>query len=63
MVLLVYGYDWRLSEVAETLGVSKSTVQTHADRAMRNPGRARTALNSAATNRVNARLARVLIRS
>ena len=35
VVLLVYGYDWRLSEVAETLGVSKSTVQTHADRAMR----------------------------
>ena len=35
-VLLIYGYGWRLSEVAETLGVSKSTVQTHADRAMRN---------------------------
>jgi DNA-directed RNA polymerase specialized sigma24 family protein len=34
VVLLVYGYDWRLSEVAQTLGVSKSTVQTHADRAM-----------------------------
>ena len=36
VVLLLHGYDWRLSEVAETLGVSKSTVQTHADRAMRN---------------------------
>ena len=36
VVLLLYGYDWRLSEVAETLGVTKSTVQTHADRAMRN---------------------------
>jgi DNA-directed RNA polymerase specialized sigma24 family protein len=35
VVLLIFGYDWRLSEVAEFLGVSKSAVQTHADRGMR----------------------------
>ena len=35
VVLLLYGYDWHLSEIAETFGLSKSTVQTHADRAMR----------------------------
>ena len=33
-VLLVNGFDWSLAEVAEFLGVSKSTVQTHAERAM-----------------------------
>jgi len=33
-VMLVNGFDWSLAEVAEFLGVSKSTVQTHAERAM-----------------------------
>jgi DNA-directed RNA polymerase specialized sigma24 family protein len=35
VVLLLHGYGWHMSEVAETLGVSKSTVQTHAERGMR----------------------------
>lgn len=35
VVLLIYGYGWHMTEVAETLGVSKSTVQTHAERGMR----------------------------
>jgi DNA-directed RNA polymerase specialized sigma24 family protein len=35
VVLLLYGYGWHMTEVAETLGVSKSTVQTHAERGMR----------------------------
>lgn len=34
VVLLVYGYQWSMAEVGELLGVSKSTVQTHADRAL-----------------------------
>ena len=33
-VLLVSGFEWSLAEVADLLGVSKSTVQTHAARAM-----------------------------
>ena len=33
-VMLVNGFEWSLAEVAEFLGVSKSTVQTHAERAM-----------------------------
>jgi len=33
-VMLVNGFEWSLAEVAEFLGVSNSTVQTHADRAM-----------------------------
>jgi len=33
-VMLVNGFEWSLSEVAELLGVSKSTVQTHAERGM-----------------------------
>ena len=33
-VLLVYGFGWSLSEVAELLGLSKSTVQTHVERGM-----------------------------
>jgi RNA polymerase sigma factor (sigma-70 family) len=33
-VLLVTGFEWSLAEVAELLGVSKSTVQTHAERGM-----------------------------
>jgi RNA polymerase sigma factor (sigma-70 family) len=35
VVALVYGYDWTLSEVAELLGMSKSTVQKHAERGLR----------------------------
>jgi DNA-directed RNA polymerase specialized sigma24 family protein len=35
VLLLLHGYGWHMSEVAETLGVSKSTVQTHAERGMR----------------------------
>lgn len=35
VVLLLHGYGWHMTEVAETLGVSKSTVQTHAERGMR----------------------------
>lgn len=33
-VLLVTGFEWSLAEVAELLGVSKSTAQTHAERGM-----------------------------
>jgi hypothetical protein len=33
--LLLHGYGWHMTEVAETLGVAKSTVQTHAERGMR----------------------------
>ena len=33
-VVLVNGFEWSLAEVAELLGVSKSTVQTHAERGM-----------------------------
>jgi RNA polymerase sigma factor (sigma-70 family) len=33
-VLLVHGFDWSFSEVAEMLGLSKSTVQTHVERGM-----------------------------
>ena len=35
VVLLLHGYGWHMTEVAETVGVSKSTVQTHAERGMR----------------------------
>lgn len=35
VVMLLHGYDWTMGEVAEMLGVTKSTVQTHAERAMR----------------------------
>ena len=35
VILLLHGYEWTMSEVAETLGVAKSTVQTHAERGMR----------------------------
>jgi DNA-directed RNA polymerase specialized sigma24 family protein len=34
VVLLVYGYDWSLSEVAELLGTKKTTVQNHAERGL-----------------------------
>lgn len=35
VLLLLHGYGWHMTEVAETLGVAKSTVQTHAERGMR----------------------------
>jgi RNA polymerase sigma-70 factor (ECF subfamily) len=35
VVALLYGYQWSMSEVAEHLGVSKSTVQTHAERGLK----------------------------
>ena len=35
VVLLLHGYGWHMTEVAATLGVAKSTVQTHAERGMR----------------------------
>jgi RNA polymerase sigma factor (sigma-70 family) len=34
VVTLLYCFEWTMSEVAELLEVSKSTVQTHADRGM-----------------------------
>lgn len=34
-VALLYGYQWSMSEVADHLGVSKATVQTHAERGLR----------------------------
>lgn len=34
VVMLLYCFDWTLSEVAETLGTAKGTVQLHARRAM-----------------------------
>lgn len=34
-VVLVHGYDWSMVEVAELLGVSVSTVQTHLERGLR----------------------------
>jgi DNA-directed RNA polymerase specialized sigma24 family protein len=35
VVILLHGYGWHMTEVAETLGVSKSTVQTYDERGMR----------------------------
>jgi DNA-directed RNA polymerase specialized sigma24 family protein len=35
VVFLLHAYDWSMSEVAELLGVSKATVQSYSDRAMR----------------------------
>ncbi len=35
VVALLYGYQWTMSEVAELLGTSKSTVQNHAERGLR----------------------------
>ncbi len=32
---LIHGYEWTFSEVAQFMGISKSTVQTHEARAMR----------------------------
>jgi RNA polymerase sigma factor (sigma-70 family) len=34
VVLLLHGYDWTQSEVAEVLDISKSTVQRHDERGM-----------------------------
>jgi len=34
VITLVYGYQWTLSEVAELLGTTKTTVQNHAERAL-----------------------------
>ncbi|MDP9495005.1 MAG: LuxR C-terminal-related transcriptional regulator [Actinomycetota bacterium] len=34
VVVLVHGYGWVMSEVATTLGISKGTVQTYANRGM-----------------------------
>ena len=35
VVLLLHGYQWSLTEVAEALSISKSSVQTHHDRGMK----------------------------
>ena len=35
MVALLHGMQWSMSEVAEVLGISKATVQKHAERGMR----------------------------
>jgi DNA-directed RNA polymerase specialized sigma24 family protein len=35
VVLLLHGYQWTLTEVAEALSISKSSVQTHHDRGMK----------------------------
>ncbi len=34
VVTLLYGLDWTMSEVAELLSVSKSTIQNHAERGL-----------------------------
>jgi len=34
VVVLLHGFEWSMSEVAETLEVSKSTVQSYAERAL-----------------------------
>jgi RNA polymerase sigma-70 factor (ECF subfamily) len=34
VVMLLHCFEWSMSEVAELLQVSKSTVQTHAERGM-----------------------------
>lgn len=34
VVVLLHGYQWTMSEVAELLGVSKSTIQNHAERGL-----------------------------
>ena len=35
VVLLLHGFEWTMSEVAEMLGVSRSTVQKHDERGLR----------------------------
>ncbi len=32
VVTLIYGFEWTFSEVAELLGIAKTTVQTHGER-------------------------------
>jgi DNA-directed RNA polymerase specialized sigma24 family protein len=34
VVTLVYGFEWTLAEVADLLGLKKTTVQNHADRGL-----------------------------
>lgn len=34
VVILLHGYDWTMSEVAELLGTAKTTVQNHAERGL-----------------------------
>jgi DNA-directed RNA polymerase specialized sigma24 family protein len=34
VVTLLHGYQWSMSEVAEVLGLSKSTIQNHAERGL-----------------------------
>lgn len=34
VVTLLHGYEWSMSEVADLLGLSKSTVQNHAERGL-----------------------------
>ena len=34
VVILLHGYQWTMSEVAELLGTAKTTVQNHAERGM-----------------------------
>jgi len=34
VVTLLYGFEWTMREVAELLGMSKTTVQTHAERGL-----------------------------
>jgi DNA-directed RNA polymerase specialized sigma24 family protein len=34
VVLLLHGFEWTMSEVADTLAISKSTVQSYAERAL-----------------------------
>lgn len=35
VVSLLHGFDWSMSEVAALIGISKASVQTHANRAMK----------------------------
>lgn len=34
VVILLYGYQWSMSEVADILGTSKTTIQNHAERGL-----------------------------
>lgn len=34
VVVLLYGYQWTMNEVAELLGIAKTTVQNHAERGL-----------------------------
>ena len=35
VLLLLHGYEWSMAEVADLMGVSKATVQSHADRGLK----------------------------